>query len=145
MHLKIKYFILVFLGISGFSELVAQEKHSLTVNISNIKENVGLIHLAIYRPGDDFPYEGGAFKEFNTKAVKGSTVFVMPDLPAGDYAVTMFHDENQSGKCETNFIGFPLEGYCFSRNFKVFLSAPPFSKCGFTLDEDKAIDVKMRY
>ncbi|MGB0885698.1 MAG: DUF2141 domain-containing protein [Chitinophagales bacterium] len=145
MHTKLTYFTLAFFLFTIFSESKAQENHSLTVNISNIKDNVGLIHLAIYRPDDNFPYEGGAFREYNTKAIKGSTVYVMENLPAGDYAVTMFHDENQSGECETNFIGFPLEGYCFSRNFKVFLSAPPFSKCGFTLDEDKAIDVKMRY
>ena len=28
--------------------------------------------------------------------------------------ITAFHDENSNGKLDTNFFGFPLEGFAFS-------------------------------
>ena len=143
MHIKtIQLFLFILLSF-GFKSLNAQK--SLTINISNVQDNVGKIHLALFRPNDNFPFEGGACKEFSTAAVKGVTTYKINDLPKGEYAIAIYHDEDQSGKCETNFIGYPKEGYCFSKNFKVFLSAPPFSKCSINLDSDKAIAIGMRY
>ena len=128
----------------SFNNLNAQGK-SLTINISEVKDSNGNIHIALFRPQDNFPFEGGAFKEFKTKALGGITQYTIKNLPLGDYAIAVYHDADQSGKCETNFIGYPKEGYCFSQNFKVFMSAPPFTKCGFTLSTDKSIDMMMRY
>ena len=38
------------------------------------------------------------------------------NLPAGNYAVQVMHDENENNKLDTNFMGMPIEGYGFSNN-----------------------------
>ena len=66
---------------------------------------------------------------------------------AGDYAVTLFHDEDGSGKFKSNMIGYPLEGYGFSNNVVPQFSAPTFDQCKFHYDGTgwKQIPVKMIY
>jgi len=68
-------------------------------------------------------------------------------VPAGDYAVTLFHDENGNGKFDSNFIGYPLEGYGFSNNAKAQFMAPSFDETKFHYDGagTKQISVKMIY
>ena len=38
------------------------------------------------------------------------------DLPAGVYAVSVFHDENMNQKLDKNFVGVPKEEYGASNN-----------------------------
>ena len=68
-------------------------------------------------------------------------------VPAGDYAVTLFHDENGNGKFDSNFIGYPLEGYGFSNNAKAQFKAPSFDETKFHFDGagTKQISVQMIY
>jgi uncharacterized protein (DUF2141 family) len=68
-------------------------------------------------------------------------------VPAGDYAVTLYHDENGNGKFDSNFIGYPLEGYGFSNNAKAQFSAPSFDETKFHYDGvgTKQISVQMIY
>jgi uncharacterized protein (DUF2141 family) len=67
------------------------------------------------------------------------------NIPKGQYAVNVLHDENRNGKIEKGFI-FPIEGVGFS-NFKTigFTNRPNFIKASFDLSEDKTINVKMVY
>jgi len=79
------------------------------------------------------------------KDARGECVF--GGVPAGDYAVTLFHDENGNGKFDSNFIGYPLEGYGFSNNAKARFKAPSFDECKFHYDGNgwKQVPVKMIY
>ena len=47
-----------------------------------------------------------------------STTVTFEKVPYGEYAVGAFHDLNQDGELETNFIGFPQEDMAISRNAK---------------------------
>lgn len=48
-------------------------------------------------------------------------------LPAGRYAIAVLYDENPNHKLDRNTIGWPKEGFGFSNNPKVGLSAPSFN------------------
>lgn len=37
-------------------------------------------------------------------------------LPFGEYAIAVYHDKNENGKIDTNFLGIPKEDYGFSNN-----------------------------
>ena len=47
-------------------------------------------------------------------------------MPFGNYAITLFHDENNNMELDTNFLGIPKEPYGFSNNAK-----SPFGPPGF--------------
>jgi uncharacterized protein (DUF2141 family) len=77
----------------------------------------------------------------------GRAQCVFPGVPAADYAVTIFHDENGNKKFDSNFVGYPLEGYGFSNNVKPVLKAPGFDETKFHYDGSgvKQIPITMIY
>ena len=56
---------------------------------------------------------------------------VFSDVPKGVYGISAFHDEKKNGKLDTNFVGYPIEEYCASRNARNAFSAPGFSDAKF--------------
>ena len=70
--------------------------------------------------------------------------FEFKDLPPGDYAVMVMHDENGNGKLDSNMIGMPVEGYGFSNNPNV-MRKPTFEEARFTLPQAGAtIGISLR-
>ena len=50
------------------------------------------------------------------------------NLPPGNYGVVALHDENRNMKLDRNLVGWPKEGFGFSNNPHVGLSAPSFQQ-----------------
>jgi outer membrane protein len=76
---------------------------------------------------------------------KGKTPARINDLPAGEYALVVFHDANGNGLMDKNFIGIPREWLGFSNRY--WPEGPPtFARAAFALaaDETKNIDVTLR-
>lgn len=66
------------------------------------------------------------------RIVAGSALCVFKDVPKGVYGISAFHDENQNGKLDTNFIGLPTEDYCASRDARGSFGPPSFSDAKFS-------------
>lgn len=47
-------------------------------------------------------------------------------MPPGQYAVVVIHDENRNHKLDRNLFGIPKEGFGFANNPHVLLAAPSF-------------------
>ena len=66
-------------------------------------------------------------------------------VPAGHYAISLFHDENANGKLDKNLM-MPREGYGFSRDAPVMMGPPSFAKAAFAVNGGKQHQaIKMRY
>ena len=114
-----------------------------------LRNNKGQLVCSLWQGPEGFPRDDSHILKHVTAPIKnagGECVFAGP-LPAGDYAVTLFHDEDSSGKFKSNMIGYPLEGYGFSNNVVPQFSAPTFDQCKFHYDGNgwKQIPVKMIY
>ncbi|MGV8995128.1 MAG: DUF2141 domain-containing protein [Flavobacterium sp.] len=138
----IKYFFAcAIIFISG--TVVSQ--NTVTVDVPNIKGDKGTIQIAVFNKSESFPKVGGEYKLVQFKISDGKSKFTIKDLPDGEYAIAIHHDENSDGKMNTNMIGIPKEGYAFSKNFKPKFSAPKFSDCAIRIDSDQKMTVKMIY
>jgi len=51
-------------------------------------------------------------------------------MPQGDYAISLFHDENANGKLDTVMM-IPKEGFGFSRDARVVFGPPRFAAAAF--------------
>ena len=117
----------------------------LIVEVTEIRNDRGVIRLALHNNPEEFP-EGERFRGFDEPANPGSIVVPIKDVPAGRYAAALLHDENQDGGMNTNFIGLPLEGFGFSRDAPVLLSAPAFEAAAFDVPhEGTRITIRVRY
>lgn len=57
----------------------------------------------------------------------------MENLPYGDYAVSVYHDENLNGDMDSGFMGIPKEPYGFSNNAKSSFGPPKWRDVKFSI------------
>ena len=123
--------------------LIPSNNPQLTIKISNIDKIQGEIKVGIFDSETHFLKIGYAIKNYSIKVQDNTATLIITDLPKGDYAVTLYHDENSDNKMNTNFIGIPKEPYGFSNNFAPKMSAPKFKDCKFTFLESKTLNIKL--
>ncbi len=68
-------------------------------------------------------------------------------MPAGTYAVGVFHDEDNDGEMDTSIVGRPREGWGVSNDVPPRrFGAPEFAPSSFEFDGTrKTIRVTLRY
>jgi uncharacterized protein (DUF2141 family) len=117
----------------------------LIVVVEGLRNAKGDVELTVYDNPKQWP-NGKAVADVKAAARPGAVTFTIRNLPPGTYGVTAFHDENSNGKLDTNFFGFPLEGFAFSNNVHPFLSSPAFKAAAIQLDaSDETITMHMQY
>jgi uncharacterized protein (DUF2141 family) len=114
----------------------------ITVHIENLSSNDGKLLVGLYDAKVDFlknRYKGAVVE------IKNNTISVIfKDIPAGIYAVSFVHDENNNGKMDTNFLGIPSEDYGCSNNAKGFMGPPKWDDAKFELKiENKTITITL--
>lgn len=122
------------------SNVNAQNK--LTLNIINIKSVKGNVEIGIFNKAESFLSEKSQYlkKIIKVNSSKISHVF---NVPNGNYAIAVFHDENGNGMMDKNFVGMPKEPYGFSNNFKPTVSAPKFHQTKFEVNGNKTINITL--
>jgi len=65
--------------------------------------------------------------------------------PEGTYALSVFHDSQNTGKLRTNAFGVPRDGYGFSNNATGTFGPPSFEKASFKVTAGKnQVDIDLR-
>jgi uncharacterized protein (DUF2141 family) len=118
-----------------------ETKSDLTVSVTNIQHAKGKISFGLFRKQDSFPVKGKQFKGVLIDTKKPSTKYTFENLADGQYAVAIFHDENENGIMDKNMFGAPTEAYGFSRNARGTFSAPSFEEAKIDLKESKSIEI----
>ena len=114
------------------------EKATLEVTINNVKNNKGVILLALFNGEDGFPGQSeNAFKSEKVAANAKVTRIVFENIPQGTYAIAVFHDENDNGVLDKNMLGIPTEGYGSSNNQKKLFRTPNFNECKFKVGKSQ--------
>lgn len=99
---------------------------SLQVHVTGFRNNKGTAGGVVFSSPAGWPSDRskavvqGGFPIANRKATE---IF---QVAPGRYGVVVIHDENSNMKLDRNFFGVPKEGFGFSKNPGVSLSAPSF-------------------
>lgn len=122
------------------------EAARIVVTVDGVRSAKGDVVVALYSKPDAFP--DGDYSDAHT-IVKASTapiIVVFDHLRPGTYAVGAYHDENANGRFDTNFIGYPAEGYALSNGIRAIISRPRFVDAAFTVPEgDKEVALHIKY
>ena len=111
--MNFRFIFSVFLLITCFSLPVnSQEKVTLTIHIEGIKKKEGSILVMLSNSEASFLTKGEGFKV----SANDNKATVRYLVQKGEYAFSFFHDKNDNGKFDTNFLGIPKEPYGFSNN-----------------------------
>lgn len=128
-------FLLLLLPVLGFSQ------NKLSVEVDGVKTSTGKISVAVYNQSDGFLKFDKVFKADSVKAKKGTTKLLIDDLPQGQYALAIFHDENDNDELDTNWLGIPKEDVGFSNAKMKTFGPPSFKECAIDLQKDSEIKV----
>lgn len=140
--------IAVSLGLTLSGNIAAQElQGELEVNISGFKNDRGQVIVNLFN-------EKGKIMKVNTRhrvltdtISQGHAKVVFTDLAYGNYAVSVFHDENDNGILDHNMFKLPEEALGFSNDFSLGLLSglPSFEKLKFGFEPTmESIDVVVR-
>jgi uncharacterized protein (DUF2141 family) len=111
---------------------------SLTVKIINLKNDKGQVLMALCNSEENYnddenPYRGGS------AGIKDSiAVYIFENLPFGEYAVKVIHDENNNSELDTNFLGIPKEAYGFSNDARGTFGPPDYDDAKFLVSKEKS-------
>ena len=125
-------FTFLVLLIANSSPAATESTGNLIVNISGFPSSDGFAMVALHNSEES--YKGGgtsAVAKTKTMVVDEKVQVVFTNLPYGWYGISLYHDENGSGKMEKNAMGIPKEAYGFSNNAKGFFGKPNYKDVMF--------------
>lgn len=127
------------------TELTSGRSATLDIVVSGARSHQGVIRLALCPDHSGFP-------ECAERALRSASLLIdngvasvhLTGIPAGTYAVGVFHDTNGNGKLDT-FLGIPREGFGFSRNPPLRPRAPRFDEAAMPVVEQAKAQIALRY
>ncbi len=132
-----KFAILAF--VFSFSAFAAPVK----INFSQTMGKSGKIFYAIFDSSAQFP-KGNAVKTGSVAIAGEREIATTVDLPAGEYAISVFLDENNNGRLDQNMLGIPRERFGFSNNPRILTGAPSYRDCAVrVLDQENEMEIRL--
>ncbi len=126
------------------SNQISQKKGNLVIEITGFENSEGIAKVALANSKEN--YEGDTpFKGFNFKIINNKVAETITGLPYGEYAIKVYHDENENNEMDKRMFGIPIERYGFSNDAKGSFGPPEFEKASFKLDSPElAITFKVQ-
>lgn len=119
--------------------LLAQ--NTISVHIGNVPSTEGKVNLAVYNSDQTFLKFEEVMLAKSTPAQEGMVHLDLEDMPDGEYALAVFHDENGNDKLDTNWLGIPTEKVAFSKSKMKTFGPPGYKECCFKVVEDTEINI----
>lgn len=101
----------------------------------------GTLIAQIYDAPDTFGDLRDPVREY-VLAASGAGPYRLNDLPSGEIAILVYHDANDNGRIDKNFIGIPREPLAISNNYEP-KGPPNFSRASFNLAPGDEINLSL--
>lgn len=122
IHIKNVRVVVLLFGVILLAPTAFSQHHGLAILVKNARNDKGVLRVTLFKQEGDYMKNFSINKVAPTK-VEGVT-FTFDDLPPGEYAVTVMHDENNNNKLDSNFIRIPKEGTGFSNDASATFGLP---------------------
>jgi uncharacterized protein (DUF2141 family) len=122
------------------SSLMFGQNVNLTVAVSGLKSNTGVLKVGLYN--SDGTFLKSTYKSIATEIKNNAATVTFVDIPKGEYGISTYQDENNNGKLDRDTMGIPSEDYACSNDAKGFMGPPRFEDAKFSLNNDSKIDIK---
>ncbi|MEL7161671.1 MAG: DUF2141 domain-containing protein [Bacteroidota bacterium] len=128
----VSFFATAYPGPRNFTDAEEPVRQTLRLEVDNVKAAKGKIWVGIYQSEADFLDREKARLVYVDVSTTGHTFVDIPDLVVGQkYALGIFHDVNDNGEFDTNWLGLPAEPWAFSGEPKTRLRLPRFEEVSF--------------
>lgn len=121
-----------------------KDEVTITVTIGSLRNENGYLAVALHNGETEFPGEDAFMMQY-VEVEGGSVEVIFKNVPAGEYAIAVMHDENGNEELDFNSYGMPLEGYGFSNDAQGAQGPPNFEDAAFDVDGDTEAYVDIMY
>jgi len=128
---------ILFVIISGVLGQEQSGQGDLTIVISGFDNNEGVVKIALSDTQEDYETKDQAFRGEQTKIKKERTIWTFEKIPHGEYAIKIYHDEDNDNELDTNFLGMPTEEYGFSNDARGSFGPASWEDAKFLFKSDK--------
>lgn len=131
--------LLLFIISSGAqSKIVAQ--------LTNLENDKGFCRACLFNSSASFNGKSGTPVQCIQAPVKNKMAQALfTNVASGTYAIFVFHDKNNNGKIDVNFLGIPKEGYGASKNKLPFAAAPAFNDNKFPVENNTTVYLTIKF
>ena len=125
--------------ICSHSVVFAQEQQTqtITVKVNNLEHDEGMVYVSLFDKEVNFLSKG--IRSVSTTIENNSCNVVFKNVPSGTYAISLYHDENNNQKLDSNFLGIPKEAYGCSNNAKGFMGPPKWEDAKFEVKNETIV------
>jgi uncharacterized protein (DUF2141 family) len=110
----------------------AQSSGKLNVSVAGVRNDNGSVRCGLYSSANGFREPGREMRGAVAPIKNGQATCVFNGVPAGTYAIAVFHAEHNETQMETGMFGKPKQGYGFSNNPSSTFGPPSFESAAFT-------------
>lgn len=124
---------------------VSKAQANIIADISNFENDKGVCRACLFNSAASFKGESGSPVQCTQVTITNRRSQVQfNNIPAGTYAIFLFHDANINNKMDKNFMGIPKEGYGASLNKLPFASAPTFDENKFSVSNGTTVRLSIK-
>ena len=119
----------------------------LKVHVHGVVDPDGTMNVGLYGDKDSWLTEEGVmFGKVEPVGAKGEVVTVIiEDVPAGQYAVSLYQDEDESKSLKRSSLGIPEEPWGMSNDATGLLGPPSFESAAITVaPPETEVDINLR-
>ena len=109
----------------------AQSSGKLNVSVAGVRNDNGSVRCGLYSSANGFREPGREMRGAVAPIKNGQATCVFNGIPAGTYAIAVFHAERNETQMETGLFGKPKQGYGFSNNPSSTFGPPGFASAAF--------------
>lgn len=113
---------------------------SITVTISNAKNNKGTMLLGLH--SSETFMKGKGIQNISSEIKDNEVQVTFKNVPKGEYAILVLHDENNNNRMDFESTGMPKEDYGMSNN-PMSYGPPQFYDAKFNV-VDKNLELEIR-
>jgi len=122
-------------GLDSLPPAAEPVMRTLSFSVDNVRTATGTIWIGIYKSEEDFlDREKARLVAVKVNAAGQATIEIPEMIVGQEYALGIFHDVNDNGEFDTNWLGLPAEPWAFSGKLRSRLRLPRFEEVSFKFD-----------
>jgi len=135
----ITFFVLIIFQFALAQTEEDKNTGSLTIVITGLENDDGEVLITVSNSRENYESDNPAFIGMKVKIENRKAEYTFEELPFGEYAIKLFHDENMDGELDTNFLGIPTEDYGFSNNVRGTFGPADYDDAKFLFEQTEMI------
>lgn len=119
----------------------SEPNSTVLIELTGLESAEGNLFIAVYNSKKTWLGEETVAEKqvVITESREGDIVKAELELPPGEYALSIFHDTNDNGELDANFIGIPKEPVALSNNARPKFGPPKYKDAVFELGAEPVL------